>query len=51
MSRDQQRLADYLGHIVEAIERIAHYTEDLSELTFLQDQLIQDAVNRCWRRS
>lgn len=29
MSRDQQRLADYLAHILEAIERIGHYTEDM----------------------
>jgi uncharacterized protein with HEPN domain len=26
--RDQQRLADYLGHILQAIERIERYTED-----------------------
>ncbi|AEM47354.1 hypothetical protein Acife_1197 [Acidithiobacillus ferrivorans SS3] len=29
MSRDQQRLADYLAHILEAIERIDRYTEDI----------------------
>ena len=28
MSRDKQRLLDYLGHILEAIERIDRYTED-----------------------
>ena len=26
--RDQQRLADYLGHILQAIERIERYTEE-----------------------
>jgi uncharacterized protein with HEPN domain len=26
MSRDQQRLASYLAHILEAIERIQRYT-------------------------
>ena len=31
MTRDQQRLADYLAHLLEAIERIDRYTEDLSE--------------------
>ncbi len=31
MTRDQQRLADYLAHILEAIERIDRYTEGLSE--------------------
>ena len=29
MTRDQQRLADYLAHILEAIERIERYTEDM----------------------
>ena len=31
MTRDQQRLADYLAHIAEAIERIDRYTEDMDE--------------------
>ncbi len=26
MTRDKQRLADYLAHIIEAIERIDRYT-------------------------
>jgi uncharacterized protein with HEPN domain len=46
MSRDQQRLADYLAHILEAIERIDRYTEDMDEMAFLNDQLVQDAVIR-----
>ena len=29
--RDQQRLADYLGHILQAIERIERYTEDAEQ--------------------
>jgi uncharacterized protein with HEPN domain len=29
MTHDQQRLAGYLGHILEAIERIERYTEDM----------------------
>ena len=29
MSRDPQRLPDYLGHILEAIERIQHYVDDM----------------------
>lgn len=37
MSRGQQRLPDYLGHILEAIERIDRYTEDMGELVFSQD--------------
>lgn len=35
MSRDQQRLADYREHILEAIERIDRYTDDMSEVAFL----------------
>jgi len=46
MTRDQQRLADYLSHITEAIERIERYTEDLDETAFLNNQMVQDAVIR-----
>jgi uncharacterized protein with HEPN domain len=46
MTRDQQRLADYLHHILEAIERIAQYTEDMDEAAFLNSPLVQDAVIR-----
>lgn len=46
MSRDKQRLADYLSHILQSIERIERYTESLTDLTFLQDDLVQDAVVR-----
>ncbi|MGH8646793.1 MAG: HepT-like ribonuclease domain-containing protein [Gammaproteobacteria bacterium] len=46
MSRDQQRLPDYLVHIIEAIERIDRYTEDMGELAFLGNQMAQDAVIR-----
>ena len=31
MSRDQQRLNDYITHILQAIERIYRYTEDIDE--------------------
>lgn len=46
MSRDRQRLSDYLDHIAQAIERIERYTEDLDELAFLQNEMAQDAVIR-----
>jgi uncharacterized protein with HEPN domain len=46
MTRDQQRLADYLGHIIDAIERIDRYTGAMDEVTFLNSQLVQDAVIR-----
>lgn len=46
MSRYPQRLPDYLGHILEAIERIQHYVEDMDEVGFLDNKLVQDAVIR-----
>ena len=46
MNRDQQRLADYLAHILEAICRIERYTGPLDQASFLQNQLVQDAVIR-----
>lgn len=46
MTRDKQRLADYLAHIIEAIERIDRYTEDMGEVAFLENEMVQDAVIR-----
>lgn len=46
MSRDLRRLAGYLTHIQEAIERIARYTSDLDEVGFMDNQMVQDAVIR-----
>ena len=46
MTREQQRLADYLAHILEAIERINRYTQTLDEAAFLNNALVQDAVIR-----
>lgn len=40
------RVIDYLGHILQAIERIDRYTSDLDEAGFLQSDLVQDAVIR-----
>ena len=34
------RVPDYLGHILEAIERIERYTEDMSEVMFLDNTLV-----------
>jgi uncharacterized protein with HEPN domain len=44
--KDPQRLADYVDHIIEAIRRISNYCEDVDEISFLSNQLIQDAVIR-----
>jgi uncharacterized protein with HEPN domain len=46
MSKGKQRLADYLEHMLRAIERITRYTEFLDEPAFLQNELVQDAVIR-----
>ena len=46
MSRNKQRLADYMGHILEAINRINRYTEGMTQSAFLADQMAQDAVIR-----
>ncbi len=46
MSRDEQRLAGYLGHIQEAIERIQQYVKGLEEPAFQQSNMAQDAVIR-----
>lgn len=46
MSKDKQRLIEYLTHMLQAIERITRYTEELDEVAFLQNELVQDAVIR-----
>ena len=43
---DILRLPDYLGHIVEAIDRVHRYVADMTETGFLQDEKTQDAVIR-----
>jgi uncharacterized protein with HEPN domain len=43
---DTTRIPDYLGHILQAIERIERHTADVDEMAFLSSELIQDAVIR-----
>lgn len=43
---DKLRMPEYLGHIVEAIQRIHSYIEDMTEEGFLDDSKTQDAVIR-----
>lgn len=43
---DTLRLPEYLRHILEAIERIHRYIEEMSEVAFLNDSRTQDAVIR-----
>lgn len=42
----QFRLTDYLGHMLEAIERCHEYVADMDEVAFLADRKTQDAVIR-----
>ena len=46
MTQDPIRVPDYLEHIIQAIERIKRYTDDMSEVAFLENELVQDAVIR-----
>jgi uncharacterized protein with HEPN domain len=43
VSKDKQRLADFLAHMLSALERINCYTELMDELGFLQNELVQAA--------
>ena len=42
----RSRIPEYLQHILQAIERIHHYTGDFNERGFLDDPKTQDAVLR-----
>ena len=46
MNIDEQRLVAYIDHILDAIDRIARYTADMDEESFLGNELVQDAVVR-----
>ncbi|MDP3705437.1 MAG: DUF86 domain-containing protein [Legionellaceae bacterium] len=44
--KDAMRISDYLEHILEAFKRIFDYVEDIGEVGFLTNALVQDAVLR-----
>ncbi len=44
MSKEKKRLEDYLNHILKAIRKIDQYIEDIDEVGFIENELIQDAV-------
>ena len=46
MKKDELRVPDYLGHILQAVERINTYTDNIDEVVFLQNEMVQDAVIR-----
>lgn len=46
MKASPQRLADYLSHLLDAIDRIDRYTANRDKTSFLNDEMAQDAVIR-----
>jgi uncharacterized protein with HEPN domain len=46
LKKDELRVPDFLAHILQAIERINTYTDDLDEVGFLENKMVQDAVIR-----
>lgn len=44
--KDAMRIPVYLEHILEALKRIFDYVEDIGEVGFLTNALVQDAVLR-----
>lgn len=46
MKKEDLRFLDFLGHILQATDRINTYTEDIDEVVFLQSEIVQDAVIR-----
>ena len=46
MTGDNDRLQDYVAHILQSIARIREYTQGMNEEAFVQNILVQDAVIR-----
>jgi uncharacterized protein with HEPN domain len=46
MSKDKLRLSAYLEHIVEAIQRIERYSQNMDKAMFETNELVQDAIVR-----
>lgn len=42
--KDNLRILDYLEHILEALKRVFEYLDDIDEVQFLTNALVQDAV-------
>jgi uncharacterized protein with HEPN domain len=42
----QQRLNDYLDHMIQAIEQVGEYLDDVTMAHFLSTRLLQDGVVR-----
>ena len=46
MSREQERLADCLDHVLQAIDSIQRHAGAIDEEAFMHNELVQDAVIR-----
>jgi uncharacterized protein with HEPN domain len=46
VSKEDLTAKDFIGHILEAVERVLHYTKNMSREQFFADTLTQDAVIR-----
>jgi len=46
VTRHEFRLRDYIEHMSEALQRVEEYTSGKTQLEFLSNRLIQDAVMR-----
>jgi uncharacterized protein with HEPN domain len=46
VSKDDLTAGDFIGHILEAADRVLHYTKGMSREEFFADTLKQDAVIR-----
>lgn len=46
MSKEDLTAKDFVGHILDCVERVLRYTKGLSREQFYADTLIQDAVIR-----
>ena len=47
MSKGSFRVPDTLGHILQAIQRIHRYADNLIDVTFLANEMVQGAVSDC----
>jgi uncharacterized protein with HEPN domain len=46
VSKEDLTAKDFIGHILEAVERVLHYTRNMSREQFFADTLTRDAVIR-----
>jgi uncharacterized protein with HEPN domain len=46
MKKSDLRVADYIDHMLNAIDRIRCYTQGMSDSAFLADEWVQDTVIR-----